>query len=116
MAGIVFFRTESRDRVLEFYVERLNATVWLEQVGCTILKHGNLLVGFCDGDITETDGIITLYYDDRDTVDARYDELADVAHGPPTYNEDYDIYQFFANDPDGRTVELQTFEHELPGP
>ena len=26
----------------------------------------------------------------------------------------YDIYQFFAGDPDSRTVEIQTFEHETP--
>ena len=30
---------------------------------------------------------------------------------PPETNEQYEIYQFFATDPEGRSVEFQTFEH-----
>jgi catechol 2,3-dioxygenase-like lactoylglutathione lyase family enzyme len=115
MTGIVFFRTDSRPEVLAFYVDRLGFEEWLEQdAGCTILRHENLLLGFCDGDAPETDGIVTVVLEDRGAVDETYDELADVARGPPEVNPDFDVYQFFAEDPDGRTVEIQAFLHPTP--
>jgi hypothetical protein len=40
--------------------------------------------------------------------------LRDVARGPPAHNDDFEIYQFFLDDPDGRTVEIQTFLHDVP--
>ncbi|MEF8937869.1 VOC family protein [Halobacteriaceae bacterium SHR40] len=115
MAGIVFFRTDSRTDVCAFYTERLDFEEWLEQDGgCTILERDNLLLGFCDGDTTETEGIVTVVVDDRDAVDTLFEELEDVAADEPHENEAFDIYQFFATDPDGRTVEIQTFLHSTP--
>lgn len=114
MDGIVFFRTPARTSIVEFYQNRLGFEVWLEQTGCTILEHGNLKLGFCDGEAPETEGIVTVFYPDRDRVDERYEDLEDIATDEPRYNEPYDIYQFFAEDPDGRTIEIQCFEHELP--
>jgi catechol 2,3-dioxygenase-like lactoylglutathione lyase family enzyme len=118
VSGIVFFRTADRERVVEFYRERLGFETWLEQdAGCTILRHDDLKLGFCDAgstDDADTDGIVTLYYDTRAAVDERHDDLADVATEPPRENDDYDIYQFFARDPEGRTLEVQTFLHDLP--
>jgi hypothetical protein len=114
VSGIVFFHTERHDEVVAFYRERLGAAVWLEQPGCTILEHDEFRFGFCDRDRTDDCGVVTFYYDDRTAVDRLYDRLADVARGPPEENETYDIYQFFADDPDGRTVEVQTFLHPLP--
>ena len=46
MAGIVFLRTREFERVVAFYRERVGMTVWLEQPGIAILRHGNLLLGF----------------------------------------------------------------------
>jgi hypothetical protein len=115
MDGIVFFRTEQERRVVEFYRERLGAEVWIDQDGCTILRRGGFNFGFCGRETTEDCGILTFYVEDRAAVDAVYDDLADCARGPPETNEQYDIYQFFAEDPDGRTVEVQTFLHPLPG-
>ncbi|ACV46431.1 MULTISPECIES: VOC family protein [Halomicrobium] len=115
MSGIVFFRTENRAETVSFYTDRLGFDVWLEQDGgCTILAYDNLLVGFCDGTETETDGIVTVVLDDEAAVDDCHADLADVARGPPKPNDDFGIYQFFATDPDGRTVEVQTFQHETP--
>jgi catechol 2,3-dioxygenase-like lactoylglutathione lyase family enzyme len=115
MPGIVFFRTANRDRVVEFYTGRLGFEVWLEQdAGCTILRRSNLLVGFCEADQSETDGIVTVAVDDREGVDALYGELDDIAREAPAENEAFDIYQFFAEDPDGRAVEVQTFLHPTP--
>lgn len=118
MSGIVFFRTADRARVVDFYHDGLGFEVWLEQdAGCTILRHDDLKLGFCDaaseGDV-DTGGIVTLYYDTREAVDEKHGELADVATDEPRENDDYDIYQFFAEDPEGRTLEFQTFLHDLP--
>jgi hypothetical protein len=109
MDGIVFFRTEAHDEVVAFY-EDLGADVWLEQPDCTILQAGDFRFGFCDRDSADTEGIVTFVFDDRTGVDETYDRLAEQAQGEPEFNETYDIYQFFASDPEGRTVEFQTFE------
>lgn len=109
MDGIVFFRTEAHDEVVAFY-EDLGADVWLEQPDCTILQAGDFRFGFCDRDSADTEGIVTFVFDDRTGVDETYDRLAEQPQGEPEFNETYDIYQFFASDPEGRTVEFQTFE------
>jgi hypothetical protein len=114
MSGIIFFRTPARAEICSFYRDRLGFSTWLEQVGCTILKSDNLLLGFCEGETAETEGVITLVYEDRATVDAMHAQLSDIAREHPEYNDAYDIYQFFADDPEGRTIEFQTFEHETP--
>ncbi len=36
------------------------------------------------------------------------------ARDAPVHNERYDIYHFFAVDPEGRAVEFQRFESEMP--
>lgn len=109
MDGIVFFRTERLEEIVEFYRD-LGATVWLEQPDCTILQVGEFRVGFCARDSADTEGMVTFVYDDRKRVDEMYEQLEAVAEGPPTFNKKYDIYQFFATDPEGRTVEFQVFE------
>lgn len=113
MSGIVFFGTENHDAVVEFYVEEVGCTEWLDQPGCTILQHGHMLVGFCEREETDDCGIVTFYYDDRADVDRMYERLEDRARDEPHENEQYDIYQFFAEDPDGRTVEFQAFLHPV---
>ena len=111
MSGITFFATTAYDEVIEFYRERIGAEVWLEQPDCTILKYDNMLFGFCDREEADTDGILTFVVEDRDGVEAFHDRLEDVAREQPHENERYEIYQFFADDPEGRTVEIQAFLH-----
>jgi catechol 2,3-dioxygenase-like lactoylglutathione lyase family enzyme len=115
MSGIVFHATTDRDRICAFYRGRLGFETWLEQDGCTILRYDNLLLGFCERDEAETDGVVTLVYEECAAVDGMHEALSDVAHGEPEENEQYRIYQFFAEDPEGRTLEFQTFLHETPG-
>jgi hypothetical protein len=111
VSGITFFGSCEHDTVVEFYRDRLGAEVWLEQPDCTILRYDNMLFGFCDREAGDTDGILTFVVGDRAAVDALHVELADVARERPHENERYEIYQFFADDPEGRTVEVQTFLH-----
>ncbi|WP_458205384.1 VOC family protein [Haladaptatus sp. NG-SE-30] len=111
MSSIVFFASESRAETVSFYTDRLGAEVWLKQPDCTILKYDNLLFGFCQRDSADTEGILTFVTDDREGVDRLYDELADCAREKPAGNPRYDIYHFFADDPEGRAVKVQTFDH-----
>lgn len=112
MTGIVFFGSEAYESVASFYVDAVDATVWLEQSACTILRYDTFLFGFCESDTAETQGTLTFVTEDRAGVDAYYDRLVDQAREAPTENEAYDIYHFFAEDPEGRTMEFQTFCHE----
>jgi len=114
MAGIFFLKTENLARILEFYTGRVGMTVWLEQPDITILRHENLLIGFQQHDTSDVAGVITFFYPGKDDVDAMYESLRDVALDHPRTNERYRIYNFFARDPDGRTIEFQHFLHELP--
>ena len=110
MDGIVFFRTEHLEEVVAFYTDRVGATVWKEQPDCTVLAAGGFRFGFCEREAADTDGIVTFVVEDREAVDEAYGSLEAVAEQPPAYSERYEIYHCFAADPEGRTVEVQTFE------
>jgi len=117
MDGIVFFATRQHDTVVQFYRDT-GTTVWREQPDCTILEHGHFRLGFCARDEADTDGIVTFVYPDREGVDTVYQQVTDTypesTETPPQYSEKYNIYQAFVTDPEGRTVEFQTFE-STPG-
>ncbi len=112
MSGIVFFATETLEETVGFYESTMGASRWLDQPDCTILQYDNMLFGFCDRESAETDGTITFVYGSRADVDVMYEKLSDRATGEPVENERYQIYQFFATDPEGRTIECQSFDHE----
>ena len=112
--GLVFFRTAALADLVAFYTDVVEARVWHEQPDCTILEHGAFRFGFCEGDEAETAGVLTFVHPNRAGVDAAHERLRDHGvdtDGEPRFNDGYDIYQFFATDPEGRTVEVQTFEH-----
>lgn len=113
MPGIVFFRTTMLENIVDFYVNELGMYVWLEQSDCVILNHGNLLLGFCERESAELEGMITLFYPTKEDVDAMYDMLKHIAKTEPFENKKYQIYQFFAEDPEGRALEFQTFLHPI---
>lgn len=113
MSGIVFFRTENHDDVVEFYTETVGAEVWVDQPDCTILRYDEFKFGFCAREETDDCGIVTFVFDDREGVDEAHEAVGDAAVGEPHENEKYEIYQFFAEDPDGRMAEFQTFLHEV---
>jgi len=131
MAGIVFYQTDDLDEVTEFYRNRVGMGVWLDQSTCRILRHGNMLLGFCsrsagpsrDGasdspglnrsGCADTNGVITFFFPRRDEVDRAYRELTDVAISEPKHNDKIGIYHFYAKDPEGRDLEFQCFEHPI---
>ncbi|MDZ4183339.1 MAG: nitroreductase family protein [Candidatus Cloacimonadaceae bacterium] len=113
MSGIVFMQTRDLSRIVEFYGEILGMELWLDQGGCVILQSGNLLLGFCQRDKTDSRGVITFFYPDRAGVDAMYVKLGNLAKDRPKLNPVYNIYHFYASDPEGRKLEFQHFEHKL---
>lgn len=113
MSGIVFLKTAAFDAVTAFYTSRLEMEEWLRQPDVTILKHGNLLLGFHRQPAPDTAGLITFFYGTRAEVDAMHANLRDAATSAPRRNDRYDIYHFFARDPEGRALEFQSFEHPI---
>ncbi|MHA1906191.1 MAG: VOC family protein [Candidatus Thorarchaeota archaeon] len=111
MGGIFFLRTTIQSELESFYTERLGMEKWLEQPDCIILRHGTLLLGFCQRNTAELEGMITFVYDSKEEVDMMYEKLSDIADDPPKINTKYQIYQFFAKDPEGRVLEFQIFLH-----
>ena len=109
MSGIIFYKTDSYKIIDEFYRKRIGMEVWLKQTGCTIYKHDNMLLGFCDRGIADKCGIITFFYKTRNEVDDMYEKLKEISSGPPKDNPDYNIYHFWAEDPEGRILEFQVF-------
>lgn len=116
MSGIVFLQTREFEPVVTFYRERVGMTIWLEQPDIAILRHDNLLLGFCRGETADTQGVFTFFFSSRAEVDAMYVRLADVALGPPKENPKYRIYHFYGKDPEGRSVEFQQFLHPASSP
>ncbi|MGD2246953.1 MAG: nitroreductase family protein [Candidatus Methanofastidiosia archaeon] len=114
MSGILFFQTADMASVQKFYTEKVGAQIWLKQKGCIILKHGNLLFGFCQQDTSEPANVIlTFFYPDKQSVNTQYQILKNRAESPPQESEQYRIYHFFATDPEGRAIEFQCFLHHL---
>ncbi len=114
MAGIVFLRTSELDRIKQFYLERVGMSVRLEQPDICILRHDNLLVGFHAQPQADLSALLTFFKDDRRYVDRMYEKLKDIAIGPPQESPRYRIYHFYAQDPEGRRIEFQTFLHPIP--
>ena len=112
--GIVFLRTAQFEAVKSFYVARVGMTVWLEQPDISILRHGNLLVGFHSQPTADIDALLTFFCDSREEVDAMYAKLSDIATTEPMENTKYGIYNFFGVDPEGRKIEFQRFLHPVP--
>jgi catechol-2,3-dioxygenase len=114
MAGIVFLKTRDLTKIISFYSEKVGMTLWLDQGGCIICRHGNLLLGFCQADTADREGVITFFYPTPEAVDNCYTRFKTVAETPPKVNPEYRIYHFYARDPEGRSIEFQHFQHDLP--
>ena len=112
MGQIIFYKTKNLPLISSFYQEQLNFKMWVDQETCHILKGNNLLLGFCQSDIIEKETMITFFYKTKKEVDDIYQNLFPTCP-PPKENERYNIYQFFAEDPEGRTLEFQHFLHPI---
>ena len=112
-SGIVFFSTTKLEDMKDFYIERIGCELWIDQGSCAILRYGNLLVGFCQGQEADMDPLITFFYEKKEDVDTLYDELEPISISAPKENTKYRIYHFYARDPEGRSIEFQSFLHPI---
>ncbi len=113
MNGIVFYKTIKYKSIRDFYENVIGLDIWIEQKECVIYQYGNFLLGFCNRSSSDTQSMITMFFDSRFEVDNFYNKLKNIAHDKPKYNPDYEIYHFFAEDPEGRVLEFQYFENEI---
>lgn len=113
MAGIIFLRTRDLPGIVRFYRERVGMKLWLDQGDCVILRHDNLLLGFCARPGPDLGGTITFFFPTRAEVDQAHERFRDTARAAPQENPKYRIYNFFARDPEGRSIEFQTFLHTV---
>jgi hypothetical protein len=113
MTGVVFFKTVVLEELTAFYTQRVGAELWMDQDDCRIFRHGQFLFGFCQREESETCGILTFVYPDREGVDRMYELFTDEALDAPRDNPRYPIYNFFAGDPEGRLIEFQMFTDEV---
>ncbi|MFX1513920.1 MAG: nitroreductase family protein, partial [Promethearchaeota archaeon] len=109
----VFLKTVDFEKIKEYYISKLKMSLWLDQGDCIILKKGNLLLGFCKKEEGDSKSIITFFYPSKEAVDKMYDKLKDYAIEEPTENKRFQIYHFFARDPENRMLEFQYFLHSL---
>ncbi|MFX1286503.1 MAG: VOC family protein [Promethearchaeota archaeon] len=114
MAGIVFLKTKDLEKIKDFYMKKIGATVWIDQKDCVIFRHDNFLIGFCQREgVMDTGWLLTFFYQTTTEVDEIYERIKDFAATKPVKNEKYRIYQFFAKDIEGRDLEFQSFLHEI---
>ena len=113
VAGIVFFNTKQLDKLIPFYIEQVGCQLWQDQGDCKILRFGNLLFGFCQRPKADLQGLITFFYDTQEAVDRQYAKFKTIATTKVKANPRYQIYHFFAKDPEGRAIEFQYFQSPI---
>ena len=111
---VTWVYTEDLPGTARFYVETIGLELVLDQGGCRIFKtSATSFLGVCKvrpGRHVEPKGVvITMVTPD---VDAWHEVLK--AKGvtilePPAYHPSFDVYCFFAADPNGYKLEFQTF-------
>lgn len=113
VSGIVFFKTQKLEELKAFYLEQVGCQLWMDQGDCLIFKFGNMLLGFCQRDKADLDALITFFYEHKSEVDRAYKKFKEIALSPPVENKKYPIYNFYAEDPEGRMIEFQYFTNTI---
>lgn len=109
---ISFYPTKDLTATRAFYEGVLGLKLARDQGTCLIFQvTETAFFGFCShfSPLVSPSFMITLVLDD---VDAIYQSLLEKQvklEGPPSLNETYQIYHFFARDPNGYKVEVQRF-------
>ena len=110
---VTFLTCRDLDAASAFYGGVLGLPLVLDQGPCRIYRvAGEAFIGLCRAGERRvaTEGVILTLVTPE--VDSWYQELARQEvplEGPPAVNETYNIYNFFARDPDGHLVEFQRF-------
>ena len=106
--------TDDLPATARFYEETLALPLVLDQGACRIYRTGpGAFLGLCrvrEGRWVEPKGVVlTLVTDAVDAWHARLVACGAKVDGPPTEKPAWNIYAFFAFDPNGYRIEFQTF-------
>lgn len=119
---IAFFPVRDLSATRDFYGRDLGLPLVRDQGACLIFgapAGGHL--GFCQRENgappPEDDQVIlTVVTVEVDAVYQRLRRLGVETEAPPARDETFGIYRFFARDPDGYRVEVQSFDRPLRSP
>ncbi len=111
---ITWVYTNDLDATCRFYVDVLGLDLLRDEGAARIYRtSGNGAVGVCQaigGRIVEPKGgMITLVTDDVDGWYVRLSAAGAATQGPPEKIEQFGIYAFLAEDPNGYLIEFQQF-------
>lgn len=111
--AITFLPTQDLEKTHDFYVNKLDLTLRLNQGKCHIYEVAeNAHFGFCttlDPLPNPDQVILTIVTDEVDELYTLCQALHLKVDNIPRKNEDFNIYHFFVTDPNGYRLEFQTF-------
>jgi catechol 2,3-dioxygenase-like lactoylglutathione lyase family enzyme len=115
---IVFVPVADLARSAVFYEQVLLLQLALDQGGIKIYRvAGGGFLGLCQSDdpVAADDRLILTFVTGQvDEWHARLAAQGVGTDGPPRENQRYQIYHFFARDPDSYRLEIQRFLHPFP--
>ncbi|SRR6056297_1033929 len=110
---IAFYGTDNLEKTHKFYSGLLELKLYKDQGKCKIYEVPNGgKIGFCehlDNCVGENGPIITFIAKDVDMVYAHIASSGYKIPPLPEVNEEFQIYHFFAEDPNGYKIEIQKF-------
>ena len=112
--NISFFGTDDLIKTDKFYREIFGLEIYKDQGKCKIYKvPGGGMIAFCEHmEVLATDKspIITFLTEDVEGVYSKFENIEEIElESEPIKNDEFKIYQFFAKDPNGYTIEIQKF-------
>lgn len=113
---IAFYPSQDLEATRAFYQDTLGLALVRDQGVCLIFKvNEGGYVGFCTHlkEMPSSSFIITLVRDDVDGIYQQLKQQGVKLQEAPKLNEKYQIYHFFAQDPNGYKVEVQRFLEPL---
>ncbi|MFN7173079.1 MAG: VOC family protein [Fimbriimonadaceae bacterium] len=113
-SSITFYPVSDLARTRQFYGERLGLTLKLDQGRCLIYQvSASGYFGFCECpgvEAQDASPIMTFVCQQVDEVFEEWSAQGVETEEAPKLNEKFQIYHFFARDPDGYRLEVQRFE------
>ena len=114
-AQITFLYVSDLEASARFYQDGLGLPLALDQGSCRIyrVRGTQAYLGVCLGDPPPDNDIALIFTLVTDDVDALHQRIVAAGFTPdhePRHNPRYQIYHFFARDPDGYRIEVQRFD------
>lgn len=112
--NISFFGTNNLEETDKFYKKFFDLKIYKDQGKCKIYKiPGAGMIAFCEHmEVLTKDNspIITFLTEKVDETYEKFENMDGIELiSKPVKKEDFGIYQFFAKDPNGYTLEIQKF-------